>query len=139
QVERVVVGGARLERRAALQLDAEVTPLVGGEARELRARLRRRELRDLPCALHDLAHLEVEEELAGLRLPAALAVPDDDALAVGAATSFFGARRLEPCRSCARASAAGRRFPAPSGSATRSARAAVRERLALSASMRSIT
>src|SRR5256885_268147 len=73
------IGRPRLDRRAILELDVEVTPFLGAQTREAGRMWRRRALRDLARSAHDLLRVEVEEELSGFRLPAALAVPRDDA------------------------------------------------------------
>jgi hypothetical protein len=48
QIEGVVVGGTCLERRAVLELDRQVAPLLGAETRQLGA-LRRRDCPDSGC------------------------------------------------------------------------------------------
>src|SRR5206468_1685753 len=83
EVERVVIGGTRLDGRPVLELDGEVTPFLGAETGQAGPGWRSRELRDLARPAHHLLRVEVEEELSGLGLPAALTVPGDHPSAVG--------------------------------------------------------
>src|SRR3990172_726243 len=80
-VDRLAIGLERLLRRGSLQLDREIGPLLrregGGGGGGCCWRRRQGHL------LGDGLHLEVEEELSRVRLPAGGSVPGNDPAAVG--------------------------------------------------------
>ena len=80
EVERVMVGGARLERRARLDLHGEIAPLVRAQLGQLGSH-RLAQLRQAAGTRRtETLGVEVEEQLTRLRVPAPPAVPRDHAV-----------------------------------------------------------